>query len=95
MKAFIKRYSGFIVAAIILAAFILILPGYREKSLLLIIFQTKTMLLVIPPIFILLGLFDVWVPREKMMRFMGPSSGVSGNHHHNKCNNALPSTEGD
>ena len=36
------------------------------------------MLLVIPPIFILLGLLDVWVPREKMMRFMGPSSGMKG-----------------
>ncbi|MHB0896020.1 MAG: permease [Spirochaetales bacterium] len=78
MKAFIKRYIGFIVAAAAFVAFILILPGYREKSLSMIVFQTKTMLLVIPPIFILLGLLDVWVPREKMMRFMGPSSGMKG-----------------
>ena len=40
--------------------------------------QTKTMLLVIPPIFILLGLLDVWVPREKMMKYMGPGSGIKG-----------------
>ncbi|HRZ65461.1 MAG TPA: permease, partial [Spirochaetia bacterium] len=36
------------------------------------------MLLVIPPIFILLGLLDVWVPREKMIRYMGEGSGVKG-----------------
>jgi uncharacterized membrane protein YraQ (UPF0718 family) len=78
MKAFIKRYRGFIIAAIAFVAFILIFPMYREKSLSMIVFQTKTMLLVIPPIFILLGLLDVWVPREKMMRFMGPGTGIKG-----------------
>ena len=78
MKALIQRYSGFIVAIIAFVAFILIFPMYREKSLSMIVFQTKTMLLVIPPIFILLGLLDVWVPREKMMRFMGPGTGVKG-----------------
>lgn len=78
MKAFIKRYIGAIVAALAFVAFIAIFPTYREKSLSMIVFQTKTMLLVIPPIFILLGLLDVWVPREKMMRFMGPGTGIKG-----------------
>lgn len=36
------------------------------------------MLLVIPPIFILLGLLDVWVPRETMIKFMGEGSGLKG-----------------
>jgi uncharacterized membrane protein YraQ (UPF0718 family) len=78
MKAFIKRYSGFVVAVIAFVAFIIIFPTYREKSLSMIVFQTKTMFLLIPPIFILLGLLDVWVPREKMMRFMGPGTGIKG-----------------
>lgn len=39
---------------------------------------TWEMLAVIPPIFVLLGLLDVWVPREVMTRFMGPGSGVRG-----------------
>ena len=78
MKAFIKRYIGFIIVAVVFAAFIILLPGYREKSLSMIFLQAKTMLLVIPPIFILLGLLDVWVPREKMMKYMGPDSGAKG-----------------
>lgn len=36
------------------------------------------MLLVIPPVFILLGLLDVWVPRETMIKYMGERSGVKG-----------------
>lgn len=38
----------------------------------------REMLLVIPPIFVLLGLMDVWVPRETMIRLMGPRSGLRG-----------------
>ena len=36
------------------------------------------MLLVIPPVFILLGLLDVWVPRETMIKYMGEGSGFKG-----------------
>lgn len=36
------------------------------------------MLGVIPPIFLLLGLFDVWVPRETIIRYMGEKSGITG-----------------
>lgn len=36
------------------------------------------MLLVIPPIFILLGVMDVWVPKETMVKLMGDRSGVKG-----------------
>ncbi|MCX7788881.1 MAG: permease [Spirochaetes bacterium] len=38
----------------------------------------KEMLIVLPPIFILLGLFDVWVPKGKVVRFMGKGSGLRG-----------------
>lgn len=40
--------------------------------------SVKEMLLVIPPIFILLGLLDVWVPKEIMIKYMGEGSGLKG-----------------
>ena len=40
--------------------------------------QIKEMLFIIPPIFVMLGLLDVWVPRETMVRFMGEGSGLKG-----------------
>jgi uncharacterized membrane protein YraQ (UPF0718 family) len=36
------------------------------------------MLGVIPPIFLLIGLLDVWVPREKVIKYMGENSGITG-----------------
>ena len=36
------------------------------------------MLGVIPPIFLLIGLMDVWVPREKVIKCMGEGSGITG-----------------
>lgn len=36
------------------------------------------MISIIPPIFILLGLLDVWVPKETMVKYMGESSGFKG-----------------
>lgn len=36
------------------------------------------MLSFIPPIFVLLGLMDVWVPREKVVVHLGANSGISG-----------------
>ncbi|MCR4427246.1 MAG: permease [Firmicutes bacterium] len=38
----------------------------------------REMLAVIPPIFILLGLMDVWVPRERIIRLLGEGSGILG-----------------
>lgn len=36
------------------------------------------MILVLPPVFILLGLLDVWVKRETMVKMMGKDSGIMG-----------------
>lgn len=36
------------------------------------------MLLIVPPIFLLIGLFDVWVERETVIKLMGEKSGVKG-----------------
>ena len=37
-----------------------------------------TMLGVIPPIFVFIGLLDVWVPKETMIKYMGDNSGLLG-----------------
>lgn len=36
------------------------------------------MALVLPPIFVLIGILEVWVPREVIVRNVGPRSGVRG-----------------
>lgn len=38
----------------------------------------KSMLGVLPPILVLIGLLDVWIPKETMIKYMGPDSGIKG-----------------
>ncbi|MDD3671002.1 MAG: permease [Sphaerochaetaceae bacterium] len=73
-----RRYILFIIMTIIFLFVILVFPAYRVNALESIRHQVVSMLLVIPPIFILLGLLDVWVPREQMMRYMGEGSSIKG-----------------
>ncbi len=77
-KETLARYRVPVVALAGLAVFMIALPGLAPKTVSSLAGQTKTMLLVVPPIFLILGLLDVWVPRETMMRFMGEGSGIKG-----------------
>lgn len=74
----LKRYKWFLALAVINTLIIVIFPAVGQKSLELTWSNTLEMLSVIPPIFILLGLLDVWVQRETMIRFMGEKSGIIG-----------------
>jgi uncharacterized membrane protein YraQ (UPF0718 family) len=38
----------------------------------------EEMILLVPPIFIIMGLMDNWVPKETMIRYMGHGSGATG-----------------
>jgi uncharacterized membrane protein YraQ (UPF0718 family) len=78
LRETLRRYRAPIVAAVGLAAFMIAVPSLAQKTASSLVGQTKTMILVVPPIFLILGLLDVWVPRETMMRFMGPGSGIKG-----------------
>ena len=81
MKRFLKiltRYKFFIVLLLMNMALLFIAPEVGEKSLSLSINGLVEMLSIIPPIFILLGLMDVWIPKETMMKYMGKGAGITG-----------------
>lgn len=78
MRRFLKRYRVFLLLAAVNIAVVFIWPVIGMKSLELTRANLIDMLAVIPPIFILLGLLDVWVKRETMVRFMGQGSGIVG-----------------
>lgn len=78
MKNFMKRYRLFIGLAVINILLIAVFPDIGLKSVNITWSNTLEMLSVIPPIFILLGLLDVWVQRDTMIRLMGEKSGIVG-----------------
>ncbi|WP_243183203.1 permease [Anaerosolibacter carboniphilus] len=73
-----KKYRFFMLTALVLAGVILLNRQLGIKALGIVGFSFKEMLMVIPPIFILLGLLDIWVPKETMVRYMGEDSGWLG-----------------
>lgn len=73
-----KQYRGIIIALIALIGLYFYNEVLGKMALENSLFQFKSMLLIIPPVFILLGLLDVWVERETMVKYMGEESGLKG-----------------
>lgn len=78
MKAFLKRYRVFLLLIIINIVIGFALPDIGLKSISITKQNFMEMISVIPPIFILLGLLDVWVDRATMMKYTGKNSGLKG-----------------
>jgi uncharacterized membrane protein YraQ (UPF0718 family) len=74
----VKRYSSFLLVLVMLGGISLFNQELGKGVFDITIMQLKEMLLVIPPIFILLGLLDVWVPKQTMVKFMGKGSRLKG-----------------
>ena len=67
----LKRYKYFL-----FSVSILIIIGLFSLNLFLNVLNSVKsnilqMLSVLPPIMILLGLMDIWIPRETLMKYMG------------------------
>ena len=74
----LKRYKYFL-----FSVSILIIIGLFSLNLFLNVLNSVKsnilqMLSVLPPIMILLGLIDIWIPRETLMKYMGKKSGIIG-----------------
>lgn len=78
MKKLIKRYRVFLILFFINAIVAFAYPEIGQSSTKITISNLKEMLSVIPPIFILLGLLDVWVEKETMVKYMGEGAGFRG-----------------
>lgn len=73
-----KRYKFFIVILAVNIIMMIVNPDLGKQSFQITKSNALEMLSIIPPIFILLGLLDVWVKRETMIKYMGENSGILG-----------------
>lgn len=78
LYAFLKKYRIFVVLFGVNIILLIFAPAIGLKSFKITMENLFEMLTIIPPVFILLGLLDVWVPKEAMMRYMGNDSGFRG-----------------
>ncbi|MCF0147770.1 MAG: permease [Clostridium sp.] len=78
IKDLIKRYLFFIILSLVTVIITIFNKDIGLKSFNIALASFKQMIEVLPPIMIILGLMDVWIPRETMMKYMGDNSGIRG-----------------
>lgn len=78
IKQILKRYRVFLILFTINLVISLVMPEIGLTTFSNTAGNIKEMISVIPPIFILLGLLDVWVDRATMIKYTGKSSGIKG-----------------
>lgn len=74
----ITKYRFSLITILIIGIVALVDWEIGKKAITVTGYSLKEMLLIIPPVFIFLGLLDVWVPKETMIRYMGEHSGIIG-----------------
>src|SRR5690554_8191044 len=74
----IMRYRWVIISMIVMGIVNIADRGLGSRAVGTTMMTLKEMLFIIPPIFVLLGLLDTWVPKDTMVRYMGEDSGLKG-----------------
>ncbi|MDD4083642.1 MAG: permease [Sphaerochaetaceae bacterium] len=78
MVKIIKRYKWLLLLLTINIVVGVIYPEIGKTSFQITKSNFLQILSVIPPIFILLGLLDVWIDRSTMIKYLGKKSGTKG-----------------
>ena len=78
VKKGLHRYRGFLIILTLMLGLTMINRELGIRALEISAYSFKEMFFILPPIFILLGLLDIWVPRETMVKYMGEGSGLKG-----------------
>lgn len=78
VKQLIKRYRVFLILFAVNTVISFAMPEIGLTAFSNTAKNIKEMISVIPPIFILLGLLDVWVDRQTMIKYTGKGSGLKG-----------------
>lgn len=74
----LRRYIFALVFAVTILGMYLFEKSAGLKAVSITLQNFREMLMFLPPIFILVGLLDVWVPKETMIKLMGEGSGLKG-----------------
>ena len=78
LRSLLRRYRLFLIMIGVWFILLAIDAALAWSSLYLSGSHFLQMLAVLPPIFLLLGLLDAWVPREVIIRLTGEGSGIKG-----------------
>lgn len=75
---FLKKHKGSALLLVLALALTVFNIDYGKSIGSILWTNIITIAGVLPPIFILIGLLDVWIPKEVMIQYMGEKSGFKG-----------------
>lgn len=78
MKRLIMEWKLVLVLVAVMLVLWRVSPSKAAEALASEVRLLQEMLLILPPVFALIGLLDVWVPRETVVRNVGRHSGARG-----------------
>jgi len=77
-----KRKAGKVMIPVIIllvyATLAIWLPEAAQRSLKVTMDYALEILLIVPPVFLLMGLMEVWIPKDKVRQWLGSGSGIKG-----------------
>lgn len=74
----IKEFKAPIVLALIIVGLNIFKPELGRNSIDVIIDYFKEMALIMPAVFLLMGLMEVWIDKDKIKGWLGSKSGLKG-----------------
>ncbi|MBU2008879.1 MAG: permease [Chloroflexi bacterium] len=81
MKGFLKEHRNYIwVTAYVILTILSLILGFNPGRAVFTNFTQSfvEMITFVPFLFVIVGLFDVWVPKEKIQKHIGQKSGIKG-----------------
>lgn len=74
----IMKFKAPLILALIYIALAIWAPGIAYRSSAVALDYIREMALIIPPVFILMGLLQVWIPKDRIKSLIGTGSGLKG-----------------
>ncbi|MGM0432974.1 MAG: permease [Spirochaetota bacterium] len=78
MKALLRRFMAPIVILLVYLALGIWLPEAGQRSAEQAGSYLKEMVLIMPPVFLLMGLIETWIPKSSIQKWLGKGSGIKG-----------------
>ncbi len=78
MKNFLKRFKLPLGVALVYILLFIFSPEMGARSSTVTWEYFLEMAFILPPVFILMGLMEVWLPKDKIQKWLGNDSGIRG-----------------
>lgn len=78
MMGMLKKFKIPILIIFIYIGLAIWMPGAASRSSIVTLDYFKEMALILPPVFILIGLMEVWIPKDNIQKWLGRGSGIKG-----------------